>query len=221
MKTTGPPTLSGREQQILDLASHGLTDVAIAYKIGISEATVSTYWSRIRVKLGQFNRTELVAMSMREANAATLAALRAENDRLAKQLRLTVGEDARVQTTNFYKDLIEAAADAMLIVDSNGVIEIANESAESLFGYDRNELSGLPVTSLIPERFRQIHNSHREDYLSNPEKRRMGEHMATSAVTKSGKEIGIAATLSTVGTGDGAVVLCVVRSNSDGLYAGR
>ena len=58
--------LSPREQQLITMAGEGLTDTAIANRLGISEATVNTYWGRIRVKLGPHNRTELVAIALRD-----------------------------------------------------------------------------------------------------------------------------------------------------------
>src|SRR5512135_589911 len=58
--------LSQRERQILVYAAAGLTDQAIANKLGISRATVTTYWGRIRTKFGPFGRTELVANYVQE-----------------------------------------------------------------------------------------------------------------------------------------------------------
>ena len=210
MDRTQRPALSDREKQLLDLASQGLIDTAIASRLGISEATVSTYWGRVRVKLGPFSRTELVAMVLREESEKAMASLRAQNKALTDKIRLDTGDYGHA--SNFYKDLLEAAADAMLVVNSVGVIESINESASNLFGYEKDELVGKPVTTLIPGRFREHHDRHRAEYLNSPEKKRMGEHMATIAEHKSGQEFPIAATLSAVITGSETVVLCIVRS---------
>lgn len=59
-------SLSQRERQILVYATAGLTDQAMANKLGISRATVTTYWGRIRTKFGAYGRTELVANYVRE-----------------------------------------------------------------------------------------------------------------------------------------------------------
>jgi|GEM_PF-567864 len=61
------PALSDRERQLITLAAEGLTDYAIAMTLGIKEPTVKSYWVRIRSKVGPFNRTELVALAVREA----------------------------------------------------------------------------------------------------------------------------------------------------------
>jgi len=204
------PALSDREKQLLELASQGLIDTAIAKKLGISEATVSTYWGRVRVKLGPFSRTELVAMVLKEEGEKAMASLREENERLSKRLRLDSGEYK--SNANFYKDLLEIAADAMFIVNSSGLIDNLNESAADLFGYKKDELLGQPISTLIPDRYRMIHDTHRNDYLSSPEKRKMGEHMATVAKHKSGKEFSVAATLSALEVETGVAVLCIVRA---------
>lgn len=59
-------SLSQRERQILVYATAGLTDQAMANKLGISRATVTTYWGRVRTKFGAYGRTELVANFVRE-----------------------------------------------------------------------------------------------------------------------------------------------------------
>lgn len=54
------PDLSDRELQLLQLASDGLTDEAIAQQLGISVPTIRGYWLRIRTKLGGTGRAQLV-----------------------------------------------------------------------------------------------------------------------------------------------------------------
>lgn len=203
------PALSEREQQILNLAAQGLIDTAIAKQLGISEATVSTYWGRVRVKLGPFSRTELVAIIMKEEGERAIQALKKENEELSNRLRLESG--TYKSDSSFYRDLLDIAADAMFIVNSIGVIERANESATNLFGYEKGELDGEKVALLMPERFRQIHNQHRDSYLNNPSKRNMGEHHMTWALHKDGREFLIAATLSALDVEQKTIVICVVR----------
>ena len=93
--------LSEREKQLIKLASEGFIDTAIANQLGISEATVSTYWGRIRVKLGPHSRTELVAIVLRQESEFVIAALREENENMAKQIRLEFGEYGDHRSANF------------------------------------------------------------------------------------------------------------------------
>jgi PAS domain S-box-containing protein len=208
------PELSDREKQLIKLAADGFIDTAIANQLGISEATVSTYWGRIRVKLGPHSRTELVAIVIRQENELVLHALREENDRLARQIRLTSGQYGDHQSANFYQDLIEFAADAMFVVNQEGIIDHLNQAVTDLFGYEKEELIGKPISTLIPERYRMVHNGHRAEYFMEPTKRKMGEHMSTMALNKSGKEFPIAATLSAIQVESTYNVLCIVRAVS-------
>jgi PAS domain S-box-containing protein len=52
-----------------------------------------------------------------------------------------------------YRGLLEAAPDAMVVVDPGGVIVLLNVQAEKQFGYHRDELVGKKVTTIIPEGF--------------------------------------------------------------------
>jgi PAS domain S-box-containing protein len=69
----------------------------------------------------------------------------------------------RLQSTEF-ESLLEAMPDGMVGVDPGGVIRFVNRRMESMFGYDRGDLVGAPIESLVPESFRQAHRSHRKDY---------------------------------------------------------
>src|SRR5689334_19847036 len=78
--------LSQRERQLLDYAVRGYTDQAIANELGISLATVGTYWGRVRIKFGPYNRTELVALYLKEDAAISLEKLKEENRELVTQI---------------------------------------------------------------------------------------------------------------------------------------
>ncbi len=80
------PNLSKREQQLIALASEGLTDTAIAHRLGISEPTVKSYWQRVRGKLGPYNRTQLVANALKEESALAVGELNGEIARLRNAL---------------------------------------------------------------------------------------------------------------------------------------
>ncbi|MFD9585325.1 PAS domain S-box protein, partial [Streptomyces sp. NPDC059980] len=56
-----------------------------------------------------------------------------------------------------FRGLLEAAPDAMVIVDDTGTIRLVNAQTEALFGYRREELLGHPVELLVPGRFRAHH----------------------------------------------------------------
>lgn len=198
--------LSDREMQLIKLASKGHTDTSISHRLGISEATVGTYWGRIRVKIGPYSRTELVSIVLKAEQASVLSELRQANAELVRRLEAGMGEE-----DGFYRALIENAADAIILTSESGTITTANRASYELFGYGPGELLGLHVSVLVPERFRIDHVAHIRGYVHSPERRAMGDHPGTPALTKDGREIMIQATLSTVSTPTGLVVMCAHR----------
>ncbi len=151
MTDSGQSALSVRERQLLKLAAAGLTDTAIAQRLHIGEATVSTYWRRIRTKIGPYSRTELVATLLRNECERIVSALMEENRKLLERLRVAVASSSQAE---YYRSLIEHAADAILLVSPNGTIEMLNESAALLFGWGQDELRGRHLSVLVPERHR-------------------------------------------------------------------
>jgi PAS domain S-box-containing protein len=213
-------SLSERERQLVVLASKGLTDTAIALKLGISLATVGTYWGRVRIKFGPLNRTELVAVFLQEQAATVVDGLRAEN----KVLLETLDEKSKIETMlktslELFRGLVETAPDAILLVNEEGNIQLANEQAEEMFGYNSNEMLGLQVDLLVPERYRSKHPENRQTYHETPVKRRMGEHLATFAIRKDGTEFPMATALSATDTHSGLLVTCIVRDLTETLDA--
>ena len=73
-----------------------------------------------------------------------------------------------------FRALLESAPDAMVITDEAGVVTLANQQAERLFGYSREEFVGLGVDILLPPRFRAGHAVHRRAYSADPQSRAMG-----------------------------------------------
>lgn len=210
--------LSPREHQLLSLAAQGFTDNAISNKLGISLATVGTYWGRIRIKFGPLNRTELVAIYLREEAARTVNDLKSQNEGLIAKVAEHAKTEQMLRTSlELFRGLIETAPDAILLVNDSGIIDLANVQAEEMFGYGSGELLGMSVEKLVPERYRDQHVGHRGDYNSHPVKKRMGEHLATYAVRKDGSEFRMATALSATRSGKGLLITCIVRNFSKQL----
>jgi PAS domain S-box-containing protein len=72
------------------------------------------------------------------------------------------------------RGLFESAPDAVVVVDSQGRIVLANAQTESLFGYRREELIGQAIEALVPERLRSRHADNRRAYAGHPSVRPMG-----------------------------------------------
>jgi hypothetical protein len=111
--------------------------------------------------------------------------------------------------------ILEAIPDAVAAVNQQGVIVQINSQAEAMFGYTRDELIGQSVEMLVPERHRPNHHQHREDFHSKPKIRRMGSGLDLYGRRRDGSEFPVEISLSPIVTGNGAIVLSVIRDISD------
>ncbi|HLT25393.1 MAG TPA: ATP-binding protein, partial [Zeimonas sp.] len=116
-----------------------------------------------------------------------------------------------------YRHIFHAASDAMLVVDASGHIRIANARSEALFGYPVDELVGLPIEALMPQRFRESHMQHRARYRAQPRARPMGTNIALTARHRDGREFAVEISLNPVRVGD-AVWTCANVRNVDELH---
>ncbi len=110
-----------------------------------------------------------------------------------------------------FRGLLEAAPDAIVIVDRTGRIVLANAQAERLFGYSRAELIGQPVELLVPDSYRGGHVAHRESYFAAPRPRAMGTGLELEAVRKDGSRFPVEISLSPLETEEGTLVSSAIR----------
>jgi PAS domain S-box-containing protein len=114
-----------------------------------------------------------------------------------------------------FKALLEAAPDAMVIVDDAARIVLINAQAETLFGYSREELLGNSVDTLVPERHRAVHPAHRARYFADAKVRRMGAGLALFGRRKNGSEFPVEISLSPLHTKGGLLVSSAIRDISE------
>jgi PAS domain S-box-containing protein len=120
-----------------------------------------------------------------------------------------------VAETLLSASILEAIPDAVAAVNQQGVIIQVNSQTEALFGYTRDELIGQGVEMLVPERQRAQHHQHRDSFHSRPKIRRMGSGLDLYGRRRDGSEFPVEISLSPVATGNGAIVLSVIRDISD------
>ncbi|MFT7558895.1 MAG: diguanylate cyclase (GGDEF)-like protein/PAS domain S-box-containing protein [Flavobacteriales bacterium] len=101
-------------------------------------------------------------------------------------------------TSPLLLDILNAAPVGMLLVDEQGRIVFANKGMKRLFGWNWIELSGLPISILIPERIQNQHERMRRSYTEDPHPRRMGERKSLCAMHHDGHEVPVEIGLSPI-----------------------
>jgi len=117
-------------------------------------------------------------------------------------------------TANLEK-VLDAVPDALVGVDGAGLIRFVNRRTELLFGYEPDDLIGLPVEVLVPESLRPAHRVHREKYVAVPRDREMGLGLNLSGRRRDGTQFPIDVALSHLDTEEGLLVVAAVRDMTD------
>lgn len=155
--------LSQRELQLLVHASRGLTDQAIAIELGISLATIATYWGRIRIKLGPLNRTELVAKYLDFKSKDEIATLQNEVEVLRNQLDRTKSEDSELLVA------LNKLPRSVIIFDPDSTVLYVNEATCRWFGYSPDEMLGHSFLEFYPEGRHELWQEWRDKIVSKPD----------------------------------------------------
>jgi PAS domain S-box-containing protein len=113
------------------------------------------------------------------------------------------------------RSALDAAPDAMIIVDEAGIVRFANRQASALFGYPHEEIVGTAVEQLMPERFRDRHAAHRRDYTAALRLRPMGVGVSLVARRRDGREVPVEISLSPI-QGGGEPLVAALRTRLGG-----
>jgi len=119
------------------------------------------------------------------------------------------------EAERWFQALLDAAPDAMVVVDQDGKIVLVNTQTEKLFEYEREEILGLDVEVLMPERLREQHRLDRKGFFAQPHARPMGAGLELFGLRKGGTEFPVEVSLSPVKTKDGVLVTSAIRDVSE------
>jgi PAS domain S-box-containing protein len=135
-----------------------------------------------------------------------------ELERVVFQEKQARGE---ARTERRFRELLEAAPDAIIEVDREGRIVLLNLVTEKMFGYRREELLGQAVEILVPEAVRAGHGRHREGYWNHPATRPMGSGLSLEGCRKDGSRFPVEISLSPVHSEEGLRITAVIRDTSE------
>lgn len=117
---------------------------------------------------------------------------------------------------DLYRDLVEFAPDALILVDATGTIIYANAHSHTLFGYELGTLNGLSVERLIPEESRSSHAAHRSSYARDPRLREMGKRgMPLFGLRRDGSRFRAEIRLAPIRTPGGIVSAAAIRDATE------
>ncbi|HEX7360278.1 MAG TPA: PAS domain-containing sensor histidine kinase [Bryobacteraceae bacterium] len=117
-----------------------------------------------------------------------------------------------IQSYLRFRDLLEAAPNAIFEVEHDGTIVLLNAAAEQMFGYTRDELLGQIIEVLVPDSIRRRHRDHRGVYAAHPTTRPMGIGLELFARRKDGSQFPVEISLSPTRS---SRVIAVVRDITD------
>jgi two-component system cell cycle sensor histidine kinase/response regulator CckA len=123
--------------------------------------------------------------------------------------------DEKERADAVFRSLLEAAPDAMVSMDRNGVIALVNAQAERLFGYRRAELIGRPIEALVPDGAAGVDPALRQSYFTDPVPRLMGAGRQLTGRRKDGSEFPAEISLSAIQTQDGTLVSAAIRDGTE------
>jgi PAS domain S-box-containing protein len=143
-----------------------------------------------------------------------ITATRDSSGALLGYLKITRDITERKETEAKYRGLLEAAPDAMVVINQTGAIVLLNTQLENLFGFTRDELMGQTIELLIPRRFRDGHPGHRGGFFADPRVRTMGVGVELFGLRKDGIEFPVEIMLSPMASAEGMLVTAAIRDIS-------
>ncbi len=121
----------------------------------------------------------------------------------------------RTAPPDLARSALDAAPDAMIIIDASGIICFTNRQVSALFGYEHDDIVGQSIEMLMPQRFRARHLGHRENYVNNVRVRPMGAGLELLGRRRDGTEFPVEISLSPIQDVGRTLVAAAIRDVTD------
>ena len=136
-----------------------------------------------------------------------VSSIKNNQDEVTHFLALEEDITERKRLEHRFRQAVESAPYAIVMINESGTIEMVNSQTETFFGYSRDELIGQPVEMLVPERFRSAHIGYRQAYLAAPVSRSMGVGRDLYGLRKDGTEFPVEIGLSLIDNNEETIIL--------------
>jgi PAS domain S-box-containing protein len=138
-------------------------------------------------------------------------------DQRARHLESEIAERQRVEealreSEEKYRHIINAAADAIISLDEQGLVREFNDAAEQMFGFTKAEILGKPLTPLMPPHLRDAHTAGLQRYLTTGQRHLpRWSNVELPGMTKDGREFPLEVSFSLLEAGDKKFLTGVLR----------
>lgn len=169
-RVLGYPARQMRGRSLLDLApAERRADLVDLLERAAADASLENVGIALRTKDGRIVELDVNVSRQRDPGAETTLVLIAQDITAQRH-----AEAALLASERRWRSLIDSAVDGIIVIDSHGIIEVFNRSAERMFGYMEQEMVGQNVSRLMPAPYNAAHDGYVADYLRTGHKKIIG-----------------------------------------------
>ncbi|UUZ52956.1 PAS domain-containing protein [Massilia sp. H-1] len=162
-----PLVHAGRLMGVLELASFQAPGEA---EVALLDALLP----KLAVTMEIMARNHAVQVLL-EKTRRQAADIEAQSRRVEQQSAELASQQVALKATEaWYRGIVKAAPDGLMVIDADGLIMLSNPQLDALFGYADGELIGKPVETLVPHAARAYHVAQRDAFLADGTARQMG-----------------------------------------------
>jgi PAS domain S-box-containing protein len=178
--------------------------------VAANQASMGLQEARLRSEQKQVTRELDRRVAQRTAELA------AANEELRKQMAdRQHAEEELISSEAKHRVIVEAANDVVVSMDERGTILLANPATRRVFGYEPDEIAGKPLTMLMPEMMRKLHENGFHRYLATGKRHVNWQGVELTAQGKDGREFPVEVSFGELTSGGHRVFTGFIRDISE------